>query len=151
MDDAFTSDLDFSYIFENISAALEAFAAISENVGAMVNDTIVPALERMAEIIKKLVEKINKTIKEIIKSYANIELSIPNSNIALDDCIHVPQGPPVRNKTMKEIAIENFHYNMQRYKKYKLIIIIKEKLPAFIETLIFEILIYLIFKALGMQ
>lgn len=94
MDDAFTSDLDFSYIFENISAALEAFAAISENVVAMVNDTIVPALERMTEIIKKLVEKINKTIKEIIKSYANIELSIPNSNITLDDCIHVPQGPP---------------------------------------------------------
>lgn len=56
------------------------------------------------------------------------------------------QAPP----NLIETAIENAYYNIDKFKNSKLIIMIKSKCPAFIETLVFETLKYIIYKLLGM-
>lgn len=103
-------------------------------------------IERIAEIIRKVIREINETIAKSINSYKLRELSISDSSVLFSNHDCVPQGPPI-----KEMAIENFKYNIQKYKNSKLILIIKEKLPIFLETFIFEILIYFIFNILGIR
>ena len=57
----------------------------------------------------------------------------------------------MQEKSIKEIAIENFKFNMKNYLNSKVIRYIKKKFPAFLEGLIFALLQNLIFNAIGMH
>ena len=142
------SCVDINGIISALNNFNETMNKIRTSVQAIENyqKTIIPVLERVAEIIKKLIYKINKIISKYITSYELRELSIPDSSVSFSSHDCVPQGPPI-----KEMAIENFKYNMNRYKNSKLILIIKKKFPAFIEILIFDILKDLIFNILGIR
>lgn len=60
-------------------------------------------------------------------------------------------SPPIKEKSIKEIAIENFHYNMDRYKNSKIVSLIKCKGRSFAIELFKSVLLYQILKLLGMQ
>ena len=113
-------------------------------------DNIQTIVEGISEAIKEILEPFNEVIHETIKSYINIELSIPNLEVSINNYDYVPQAPP-KEKSIKETAIENFKSNIKSYLNSKFIRFIKRKLPAFIESLIFGLFQYLIFNALGMH
>ena len=146
-------NLDYnSFITNELTNGIERIANILvEETIQIISNSLDTLIELIKEMISDFLKDFNNEIKELMRICELIKLSIPDMSVSLNSFDYIPQAPPIKDKTIKEIAVENFHYNMNRYKNSKLIKLIKRKSPAFIETLVFEIIIYLIFKALGMQ
>lgn len=114
-------------------------------------ESVEPVLNNVFEMISKIIECINSLIDEIIKTYSLTELSIPNSSISICDTDCLSQAPPVGVKSIKELALENLSYNMNRYKNHKIIKLIKHEFPPLVRELFYAYIIRLVSKALGMQ
>lgn len=157
--------------FENISTTIDYLKGFERSMNNLFEPLLKAHLElmksidfnaihkQMIENVKMfltkfrelLIEYINSMSREIVtQTFDMLYFDLPFEYNNVVDSNH-SNSPPIKDKTIKEIAIENYHYNIQRYKNYKLIKSIKAKFPTFVETLIFEVFIYLIFKALDMQ
>ncbi len=139
---------------EQINRSLKPILELSVQIECIYQNKLKATIRNIKHILLKFKETIEKIVCDIyrmIQPCRLLELSIPNLSVPMSNFDYVPQGPPLIEESIKETAIENFYYNMNKFKNLKLIKLIKEKYPAFIETLIFEILIHIIFKALGMQ
>lgn len=140
----FLSSQNFGEYFinnpESPECLLEALEPI-ENIIEMLEDAITDLAESLYNIFKTIFIDIN--------SFGISEIYIPNINIFGFDCY--PNAPPQKAQSIFNEAIENMKYNLHRYKNSFLIKVIRKKSPAFIENLIFSVLVYWIFKALGMQ
>lgn len=130
-------------------ALLELSRSLVETVSNAMQQ-IEPFLEKLVELLKEAARVLSELFKEIIHTYELTELSIPETSVSINGYDDQSQAPP-NDKSLKEIAIENLSYNMNRYKNSKFMSLIQTKCPTFFETLIFELFIYWIFKALGMQ
>lgn len=147
MDNTDSLDQTLTKDLEAIGRALKMYSDYVERIMESIRPTLIKVLEMISEIL----EHIESLIDEIIKAYSLIELSIPNSSISVYDFDSLSQAPPVREKSIKEMALENLKYNMNRYNNHKLTKIIKRELPALVRELIYGYISYLFFKALGMQ
>ena len=107
-------------------------------------------MKYISDVIKEIIDSFNEVVQEMMKSYSSIEIAIPNLAISINSYDYIPQAPP-KEKSIKEIAIENFKFNMKNYLNSKVIRYIKKKFPAFLEGLIFALLQNLIFNAIGMH
>jgi hypothetical protein len=140
--------------FDGITCAFEELQKVFSNLLTNNLEEYIEAISSLVEnisgSIKEMLKASNNAISEIIKSYCNSEISIPNLDISSNNYDYVPQAPP-KEKSIKETAIENFKSNMKSYLNSKFIRFIKKKLPIFFESLIFGLLQYLIFNALGMH
>lgn len=140
--------------FDGITCAFEELQKVFSNLLTNNLEEYIEAIsslvENISRSIKEMLKASNNAISEIIKSYCNSEISIPNLDISSNNYDYVPQAPP-KEKSIKETAIENFKSNMKSYLNSKFIRFIKKKLPIFFESLIFGLLQYLIFNALGMH
>lgn len=157
--------------FENISTTIDYLKGFERSMNNLFEPLLKAHLElmksidfnaihkQMIENVKMfltkfrelLIEYINSISREITtQTFDMLYFDLPFEYNKVVDSNH-SNSPPIKEKNLKEIAIENFHYNMQRYKNHKLIKLIKKKCPTFIEALVFEILLHIIFKALGMQ
>lgn len=140
--------------FDGITCAFEELQKVFSNLLTNNLEEYIEAISSLVEnisgSIKEMLKASNNAISEIIKSYCNSEISIPNLDISSNNYDYVPQAPP-KEKSIKETTIENFKSNMKSYLNSKFIRFIKKKLPIFFESLIFGLLQYLIFNALGMH
>ena len=140
--------------FDGITCAFEELQKVFSNLLTNNLEEYIEAISSLVEnisgSIKEMLKASNNAISEIIKSYCNSEISIPNLDISSNNYDYVPQAPP-KEKSIKETAIENFKSNMKSYLNSKFIRFIKKKLTIFFESLIFGLLQYLIFNALGMH
>lgn len=151
MNDNFTEDLESSTTYEELKISIDAINDFSIKLSEIIKEMVKPLLTKVVELIKYFVKQLSETINKIIKSYGITELHIPSTNSHLGKSNNLSQAPPIKEKSIKEIAIENFHCNMDRYKNSKLIKSVKREFPALVRDLTFAYIAYWLFKALGMQ
>lgn len=130
-------------------ALLELSRSLVETVSNAMQQ-IEPFLEKFVELLKEAVRVLSELFKEIIHTYELTELSIPETSVSINGFDDQSQAPP-NDKSIKEIAIENLSYNINKYRNSKIFQFIQKKAPTLFELLVLEYLKELIFKALGMQ
>lgn len=134
-----------------IISALEAVKEAIDSFEQMYQESIVSIIEKITKTIKNVIRTINEITSSKMISYGLLELSIPDLSVSFSNHDCLPQGPPFVEQSIKEIAIENFKYNINRYKNSKFIKFFKREAANFIKEFIYAYILYWIFRALGMQ
>lgn len=150
MDDSIDS---FDESFAGVGALLQELRKVfSEFTKEHTNieDTVKTVMKYISHAIKDILDSFNECSLEAMKSYFNIEIAIPNLAISINDYDHVPQAPP-KEKSVKEIAIENLKYNIDRYKNSKIFNSATRVITYLAKEFTISFIMYWIFKALGMQ
>ena len=146
MDNTGSLDQTLTIDLEAVSRVLKMYSEYIEQI----MESIKPILQKIYEAISQLIEYINSLMKELIRAYSLSELSIPETSVSINGYDDQSQAPP-NDKSIKEIAIENLSYNINKYRNSKIFQFIQKKAQTLFELLVLEYLKELIFKALGMH
>lgn len=153
-----------NFMFPDFSQVFEPFYEFCENMGklAVQYQESLDSIGEMAERLLQRIHEIGRAFVDYILGYQK-EI-IQKFMILLDNCVFShnvgtcnknssPNAPPY-DKPIKEIAIENFHYNMHRYKDLRPIKYLISKKSVIEDSIVggisWAIIVYVVTKLLGM-
>ncbi len=141
-DEYFNDDRCFKELIEACCQFVKEYSNITNTINELIRF--------ISDLTKDEIDHFNEVVREMMKSYFNIEIAIPNISISINKYDYIPQGPP-EEKGIKQIAFENFKYNINRYKNSKVFNFAKRFITSIGKEFIISFIMYWIFNALGMR